>query len=137
MALKEIRNVIESRLKTFAASKTIPVVYENVGSEVASSHFRIFIYPSPTQDPSIGAKHRRYRGIVRIQYYSTDLGKGVATIEAMGEELVALFPRALQLTKNSVTTMIENTPSQSSIGYESNYCWVTVEFNYRTEIITN
>ena len=55
----------------------------------------------------------------------------------MGEELVGLFPRALQLTKDGVTVMIENTPSQSSIGYESNYCWVTVEFNYRTEIITN
>ena len=137
MALKEIRQAIETRLATWAATKSIPVGWENVAEEFDASHIRFFLFPASTQDPSMGAIHQRYRGLARIQYFSDQVGTGAKDIEEIGEELVALFPRGTQLVNGSFNILLERTPSQSGIQMESNYCYVVVEFPYRCDTIHN
>lgn len=138
MAQVEIRNAIETRLAAFAATKSIPILWENVAAEPPSyTHFRVTLFPSPTSNPSLGAYHRRYKGIYRVQCWVNSLNTGPQESEALAEELVAYFPLGLQMTESGVTVHIEKTPSQSGIAIESNHNVVTVEMIYRADVITN
>ena len=143
MSQIKIRQALQTPLVGFAASKNLKVAWENVSFDPAGkSYLRAFIFRSPTQDPSIGAVHKRYKGIFRIQWMvsltdSAYANKGAEAIEVLAEELVALYPRGLQFTKDGVVVHIEGTPLQSSISYDSAYAVVTVEAVYRTDVITN
>ena len=137
MAQVEIRNALETRLAAFATAKSTKVLWENDVSEpLAESHMRVRLFPSGTQNPSLGAYHRRYKGIFQVQCWIDSLNLGPADVEAFAEELVAYFPRGLELIKNGVSVHIENTPSQSGISPESNHSVVTVEMIYRADVIT-
>ena len=137
MAQVEIRNALETRLATWATTKGFAVIWENDASPpIEASHLRSEMFPSPTQNPSMGAYHRRYKGIFRVQCWLDKLNNGPADVEAFAEELVALFPRGLVLTKGGVDVHIEYTPSQSGISPESNHCVVIVEMIYRADVIT-
>lgn len=142
MSQVKIRQALQTPLVAFAASKNMKVAWENVQFDPASkSYLRAFVFISPTQDPSIGALHKRYTGIFRVQFMasltdSTYINKGAEVIEAVGEEIVALYPRGLQLTKDGVVVHIEGTPSQASISYDNAYAVVTVEMIYRSDVIT-
>jgi len=133
MSQVKIRQALESRLKAFADTKSLKVLWENVGVVPTGTHLRAFIYRAPTGDPSIGAKHKRYKGIFRVQVWSETLGKGPLDVEALAEEIVAYFPRALQITKDSIVVHIENTPSQGSVSIETNWVCISVEMVYRTD----
>jgi hypothetical protein len=136
MSQSKIRTALEQRLKTFADAKPLPVAWENFGQVPTGTHLRAFLFRSPTQDPSIGAQHKRYRGLFRIQVWHASVGAGAASVEALAEEIVALFPRALQLTKDSVVVHIENTPSQGSVSIEANWAVITIEMAYRADTFT-
>jgi len=133
----KIRNALETRLASFATSKAIPVLWENKSSIPTTSYLKAEIFKSPVRDPSIGANHRRYLGIFRVTYYCTDLNKGMGGVESFMDDLANYFPRGLQLTKDSIVVHIEATPSQTSVGYESNYLYTSVEIYYRCDVITN
>jgi hypothetical protein len=137
MSQVKIRQALESRLKAFATSKSLTVIWENVSSIPTGTYLRASIYRAPTQDPSIGAKHKRYRGIFRVQVCYEGLNTGPMPVETLAEELVAYFPRALKLTKDSVVVSIENTPSQSSISVEATWAVISIEMAYRADVITN
>lgn len=137
MAQVEIRNALETRLAAWATTKGVTVLWENdVSDPIAATHLRPTLFPSPTQNPSLGAYHRRYKGIFRVQCWIDNLNAGPADVEAFAEELVAWFPRGLVLNKGGVYVHIEYTPSQSGILPESNHCVVTVETIYRADVIT-
>jgi len=133
MSQVKIRQALESRLKAFADSKSLKVLWENVGAVPTGTHLRAFIFRSPTADPSIGANHKRYKGLFRVQVWSDTLTQGPLLAETLAEELVAYFPRALQITKDSIVVHIENTPSQGSISIETSWVCVSVEMTYRTD----
>lgn len=137
MAQVEIRDALETRLKSFADIKGTKILWENAAyAPEDESHMRARIFPSGTQNPSLGAYHRRYKGIFQVQCWIDSLNLGPADVEAFAEELVAYFPRGLELIKNGVSVHIENTPSQSGISPESNHSVVTVEMIYRADVIT-
>ncbi len=137
----KIRNALQAVLVPWATSKSVKVAWENRAFEPAASYVRARLFPSPTQDPSIGARHQRYLGIFRISFcanlteaaYSN---KGAEVIESMAEEIVALYKRGNKLVKDDVVVSIEYTPSQSSITYDGCYAIVDVEVIYRSDIIT-
>lgn len=133
----KIRNALESRLATYAATKSLPVLWENKSATPSGSYLSASLYPSATKDPSFGALHKRYSGIFRIVYYCIDLNKGMAAIETLADELVSLFPRGLAITKDDVVVNIETTPAQSPPGFESSYVFVAVSVFYRTDVVTN
>lgn len=137
MSQLKIRNALETKLASFATAKSIPVVWENKSNIPTGSYIKATLFPSPTRDPSIGANHQRYLGIFRMTYYCTDLNKGMGAIEAFVDGLVKHFPRGLQLNKDGFVIHIENTPSTTSVSYESNYLYVSVEVYYRCDVITN
>ena len=49
MSQQRIRSAFESRLATWAASKGLPVVWQNVGAgSVSGDHLRAFLLPAQT-----------------------------------------------------------------------------------------
>ena len=136
----DIRSALEGRLKDFAATKSLKVVWENVStsSTITTPHFISRLIRGTTQDPSLGANHQRHTGVYRITYrIPGGINKGTGAMEAMLEELIAYFPRGLQLTHDGVITRITSTPSMSpDIGYEGNDIFNSVTISYRTEILT-
>jgi len=132
----KIRQALEKRLNTFAATNSLKVLWENFGAVPTGTHLRAHLFRSPTQDPSIGAQHKRYRGLFRIQVWHDTLGKGPSAVEALAEQIVALFPRALQITQDDVVVHIENTPSQGSVSVEATWAVVSIELAYRADTFT-
>lgn len=135
MSQIKIRNALETRLAAFSVLKgNIPVVWENIKTIPTVSFLKATVFPSPTKDPSIGDNHKRYLGIFRVTYYCTDLNSGMGDIEAFIDDLVAYFPRGLQLPVSDFVVNIESTPSTSSAAYDSNYLYISVDMYYRADV---
>jgi hypothetical protein len=137
MSTLKVRNALETHLAAYATTKNIPVVWENISSIPTTSYIKATLYPATTINPSLGVDHQRLVGLFRMTYYSKELNKGVSAVQTVAEDLIALFPRGLQLTSSGVTVWIPNTPSASSIIPEGNYIYLSVDLYYRADIIKN
>lgn len=135
MSQLKIRNALETNLAAFATTKSLPVVWENVAAIPSGSYLKATMFPAETVDPSIGASHKRYVGIFRITYYHNGLNTGMKAVETIVDDIVAYFPRGLELVKDGYSIRIERTPSSSSVGIESNYVYVSVSMYYRCDVI--
>lgn len=135
MSILKVRQALETKLAAFAASKSLPVVWENIKTIPTGSYLKAFLFPANTQDPSFGNKHIRYSGMFRVTYYTTGLNTGMVPATTLVESLVDYFPRNLQLTSGGLTTRILNTPSISSPGYEGTYMYITTEIFYMADDI--
>ena len=129
----KIRTALEKRINVWATTKSYPVGWENVGGEFDSTHLRVFVFPSPVLNPSLGVEHRRYRGILRIQVYVPTEIEGPVTVESLAEEVVELFPRGLVIEESGVFVNIENTPTQSRVYQDGPFAYVVVETTYRCD----
>lgn len=136
MSQNKVRRALETKLNTFALSKNIPVVWENIKTVPTTSYLRAFLMPADTQDPSIGNNHRRFMGGFRVVYYCTDINKGITPVETFMDELVDYFPRALKLVEpvSGITVNIDHTPSVSSPNYEATYIYTAMDVLYRADV---
>lgn len=136
-----IRTLLENKLLAFVTSQGMTksqVYWENVATVPTGDYFRAQIFPSPTQDPSLGAKHQRFQGIFRITYFSTNLNAGTQAITTLIDNLIKQFPRGTQLTDGTYYVNIESTPSDTEIKYSDNkYAFVAVDVRYRMDIISS
>lgn len=140
MSQVEINKVLESQAASFAASKSITkVVYDNVGSSALpdATHLRCSILPVPTLDPSLGASHKRYVGVFRLQYMFFGIGKGSKPLYTISDAAVDWFKRGSKFSNSNVTVNIDYTPDVSSIRYENNFAYVTIDIGYRCDIVKN
>ena len=137
MTQKRVRSALETRAQAFATAKNVQVCWDNVGAKPTTTHLKVTISPGPTLDPSFGNKHKRYTGALRLSYYSTELNKGMGNITSFIDDLVAYFPRGLQLSSGGLVVNITNTPNVSAPVYEGTFIFVTVDVLYRADDITN
>lgn len=136
MSLLRVRNSLETHLAAFAtANSNIPVVWENIKTIPSGNYLKAFLFPAATQDPSFGTKHKRYTGLFRVTYYTTELNVGMFAATTFAESLADHFPRGLQIVSGGLTTNITNTPSVSTPAYEATYMYITVDILYRAEDI--
>lgn len=133
MSTKKVRAALETKLNSFATANSLKVAWENKGADYTVSHIRATLFPSPTQNPSIGVEHKRYRGLFRMLIMLTDLNNGPSAVETLGENLANAFPRGSSLSSGGVVVNIENTPSVSGLMYEGNFVYVSVELAYRAD----
>lgn len=131
---RKIQVALESTLATWATAQHIPVIYEATSAAPAVDHIEVRWFPSPTQDPSLGSAHRRYKGIFRMSYYTYTKDKGSGDISDMCALLEKLFKRGLAIAKNNITVNIEETPSVSSLMIEDAYLYKVVDVTYRCDI---
>lgn len=133
MSTRKVRSALETRLKTFADANSLKVAWENKGAVLTVNHIQATLFPAPTQNPSLGVEHKRFRGVFRMRVMLNDINNGPAGIETLSEALVDWFPRGSSLVASGVTVNVESTPSCSGIMYEGNFVYVVVELSYRAD----
>lgn len=137
MALVEIRSALEKQISTYAATKSLTVVYENISTVPSGNYVKVVLGDIGVADPSLGVKHQRYRGIMRVTVYLKSLNTGSTPIMTIAEEIRDLFYRGLQLTKSGVVVQIPNTPEVRTPGYSEGYIYLAVDVPFRCDIIKN
>lgn len=137
MSRAKIRAALENAVSAFAALNILQVVWENKGTIPTVNYISVQLFPGRTQDPSIGAIHKRYVGVLRLTLALKDLSNGPAKIEALSGLLCDAFPRGKVFTKDDTTVSIDSTPSESSINIDSTFVCISVDAIYRCDVITN
>ncbi len=132
MSIPIIRTYFESKLKTWATSKSpkIKVSYQggNFPKPPADLWIQCFLIPTATLNREVGATKETHLGLFQIEVWSAH-GKGMVAAEAMAEELRALFP---VVPKESVS--IEKPPSIGRAQHDNSGWNITpILINYRYE----
>lgn len=129
-----IRAAFESRLAAWAASKSIPVAYQNVAfTPPSGTYARVFIIPGETASDDLAQTHRRYRGIFQVSLLMP-LGSGSGQAEALVAELEALFSPTTPLTQSGLTIYLTAPMSAAIAIPEDTHYAVPVSTAYRVDL---
>ena len=138
MSRQIIRDLLETRLETWAAAQNppIPLAHENqdVLTTQTKPYFRIYLLPAQTQIIALEGAGREYNGVFQITTVF-DMGIGTATIEAMEASLDALFPVNLRLTESGVTVQILSPMTGAPLIEEPDVVSCAVSCQYRAYVI--
>lgn len=129
-----IRQEVEKTLFAFAATKSpkIPIAVEAKAFDKPKNGpwLEILFLDPLVINPTVDALRTRKYGIIQINTYVDD-GKGMAELDKLTEEIVALFPAH---DKNKFTTFsVEQTPKVSSSFPDDKFRVAVVRVKYRQE----
>lgn len=109
MSHRIVRSIFESRLKTWAAARTVPlrIAYQNVSFTPATgeTYLRAFTLPGTTASNTLAGDHRLYTGLFQITIVSPS-GNGPGTAETLMDELAVLFPLNASLTRDDFKVLV-------------------------------
>lgn len=129
-----IREILESRLKTWADTNGHAVAWENAESPASPPFLRCFLLPAPTQSEDLKGDHRLYTGIfqvsvVRVRNETAYKGEIIAA------ELEALFPKNLRITHDGLTVQVWTPVTAARAIQEDDRYTIPVSFQYRCDTI--
>lgn len=133
MSIVKIRSALEGHLATMSGA--LPISYENaqykptpgVAFQTAN------LLPATTENPSIGAELHRELGVFQVTLHYP-VNAGSATSATMAENIRTRFKRGTTITKDSVTVMIDSTPSVNSGRIDGDRWVVAVSIPYMANI---
>lgn len=130
MSQQRIRAAFESRLATWAASKALPVVWQNVGAgNMTGEHLRAFLLPANTTSLDLAGQHRGYRGLFQVSIYTAP-GVGSGRAELLARELDELFPVALRMLRAGITVQVMTPMAQRPAQQETDWFHLPVDCRY-------
>jgi hypothetical protein len=133
MSIVKIRSALEGHLATMSGA--LPISYENAQYvPTPGVAFQVVnMLPATTENPSIGAELHRDLGVfqVTLQY---PVNKGSAECATMAENIRTRFKRGTTITKDSVTVMIDSTPSINRGRIDGDRWVVAVSIPYMANI---
>lgn len=134
MSDKRIRSLLETRLKSWADSKSLPVAFENVQfTDTSGTYLRAFMLPATTRSQSVSGDHRQYTGIFQINIVGLT-GTGAGAMHTIADGLSALFPMNLRLTDGTGFTVQIITPVSEAAGILAEGMFtIPVSFQYRAD----
>lgn len=133
MSQARIRNAFESRLATWAASKALPVVWQNVGAgNMTGDHLRAYLLPAQTLSMDIAGEHRGYRGVFQVSIF-TSPGIGANRAEVLARELDELFPVAERILSAGVTVQIMTPMATRPAVSETDWFHLPVDCRYAAD----
>jgi len=135
---KIIRSIYEARLKAWAAARSpaLRVSYQNSKFAPASSetYLACYLLPANTQSLDMEGVHKAFTGMFQVNIVvpaNADLiGAG-----GIAEELQALFPNNLGITKSGLTVYVRTPCAVANAQQDTNTATVPVWFNYRADVI--
>ncbi len=133
MSIVKIRAALETHLAGMAGVLTTS--YENAQFlPVSGTPFqKVNLLPAPTENPSIGAELHRELGVFQVSLYYP-LNAGATACATMAENIRTRFARGTTITQDSVTVMIDSTPSISSGVVDGDRWFVAVSIDYSADI---
>lgn len=130
------RRAIESRLGTWAAARSpaLRVAWENVAFTPAGgeTYLRAFLLPATTTSDTLAGDHRAFRGVYQVTVCAP-INIGPASVEAIRDELDALFPMNLRITSGALTLQVVSPASAGPAIQEDAYFALPVSFRYRAD----
>jgi hypothetical protein len=114
---------------------TVATVYENTEYTPVSGtpYQRANLIPATPDNPTIGGNHYMEQGIFQVTLcYPQKVGPGTA--QARAEAVRAHFPRALKLTKDTVSLTIGRTPAILPAYVEGDRYCIPVSIEYFAHI---
>jgi len=133
MSQARVRNAFESRLAAWAASKALPVVWQNVGAgNMTGDHLRAYLLPAQTLSMDIAGEHRGYRGVFQVSIF-TRPNIGANRAESLARELDELFPVALRMLSAGLTVQVMTPMASHPSIVETDWYSVPVDCRYGAE----
>jgi len=133
MSIKRIRGLYEGRLAGWAASRSIPVAWQNVDFTPPSTiYLRAFMIPAETSGLDIAGESRTYKGVFQISVVAPE-GSGPGQAEQIASDLDGLFPLALLLDDEGFSVQITHPCSQAPSIHGGGRYTVPVSFRYRAD----
>lgn len=138
MSHATIRKIYEARLKAWAAARVpaLRIAYQGVKfvPQTDETYLAAFTLPTSVDSQDLQGAHRLYLGIFQVSIV-VPAGKGTGAAEAIADELAALFPLNLRLSRDGMTVMVY-TPVEPGPGISEDATYnVPVSFRYRSDTI--
>lgn len=128
-----VRRAFESRLATFAATRNLPVAWENAKFDPpATAYLRAFMLPAPTLSSTLDRRHREYAGIFQVSVIVPLLG-GVGPAQAIVDGVCAAFPVSEPMMQDGLPVWLREPMSQGPNITESDRLTVPVSTSYRLD----
>jgi hypothetical protein len=140
MSNKIIRSLFEGRLKTWATARVpaLPIAYEDVDFTPpvdGSPYLQAFLLPATPDSQDLEGKHTSYRGVFQVSIV-TKAGTGRGTAEGIADEIAALFPNNLALTKTTFTVYVRSPMATASAQPGDTTTTLPLSFTYRADTTT-
>lgn len=140
MSDRIIRSLFEGRLKTWATARVpaLPIAYEDVAFTPpadGSPYLRAFLLPANTTSEDLEGKHTAYRGIFQVSVV-TKAGIGRGAAEGVADEIAALYPNNLALTKSGLTVYVRSPMSTGSVQQGDTTTTMPLSIQYRADTTT-
>ena len=138
MSTQTIREALDGRLTTWATARVpaLRVAHENVPFTPAGgeTYLRASILPARTVSDDLEGDHRGYRGVFQISIVCP-INVGAGAAGNIADEIAALFPVNLRLTREGMTVQVITPASVApALPHESDFT-VPVSFEYRADTI--
>jgi Bacteriophage related domain of unknown function len=135
-----IRSVYEGRLKTWADARVpkLTIAFEDrvfVPPPDGSAYLKAYLLPGNSDSEDLAGAHKSYRGIFQVSVITkSGLGRGPAG--QIADELAALFPNNLALTKTGFTVYVRSPTSNAPAIQSDTTSALPVSFEYRADTTT-
>lgn len=135
MSNRLIRQLYEQRLATWAATKSLPIAWQNVPFTAPSgTYLRAFLLPADTDSQDLAGAHRAYTGVFQVSIVAP-AGQGSVVAETLAAELDALFPNNLLLSSGAFGAQIVSPCSTGPAIQDDTRYTLPVWFRYRADTI--
>ena len=139
MSDRIIRSLFEGRLKTWATARvpSLPIAFEDVAFTPpadGSPYLRAFLLPANTTSEDLEGKHTAYRGVFQVSVV-TKAGGGRGPAELIAEEIAALLPNNLQLTKTGFSVYVRSPMSTAPSQAADTTTLLPLSFQYRADTV--
>ncbi|PVZ56565.1 hypothetical protein C9422_18765 [Pseudomonas sp. B1(2018)] len=137
MSDRIIRSLFEARLKTWATARVpaLPIAYEDVAFTPpadGSPYLRPFLLPANPTSEDLEGKHTAYRGVFQVSVV-TKAGEGRGAAGLIADEIAALFPNNLDLTKTDFTVYVRSPMATASARQDDTTTSLPLSFTYRAD----
>lgn len=135
MSQKLIRQLYEQRLATWAATKSLPVAWQNVPfTPPAGTYLRAFLLPADTDSIDLAGAHRGYAGVFQVNIVAPE-GQGSGAADTLADELDELFPNNLPLNSGAFGVQTITPCSAGPAIQDGTRYAIPVWFRYRADTI--
>lgn len=134
MSQKEVRAILEMRLKDWADGEDLPVAFENQAfAPPAGSYLKFNLLPALTRSEDLEGQHRAINGIVQITIFSAS-GSGPKEAEELLIELDSLFPCGQSIAGDTLSVLIASPLSAANGFADKGHYAVPASFQYRADV---
>lgn len=137
MSDRIIRSLFEVRLKAWADARLpkLTIAYEDVvfvPPANGAAYLKVYLLPGNTDSEDLEGKHTSYRGVFQVSVVTTSgAGRGAAGLIA--DEIAALLPNNLALTKADFTVFVRSPMATAGAIQGDTASSLPLSFQYRAD----